>query len=160
YGGIGRMALGVAAAAPIANTSADLSIRNWYQGHVREGWEDRYAYDVKYLGEYTYALPAYFGIAIGGKALQGLDSLISDDGSWVSEVGGVSNEWGQRCIRPMAVGTPRVGLLQVGLGPTPPTLRSCYWNPFNASHGVSRHAYVGSIPFLTAASMTDNPFLK
>ena len=118
------------------------------------------AYDVKYAGEYTYALPAYFCIALGGKALQGLDSLISDDGSWVSEVGGVTNEWGQRCIRAMAVGTPMVGLLQVGLGSTRPGLGSSYWNPLNASHGVSGHAYVGSIPFLTAAAMTDNPVLK
>jgi hypothetical protein len=160
YGGIGRMALGVAAAAPIANTGADLSIRNWYQEHVRKPWEDRYAYDVKYLGEYTYALPAYFGIALGGWALEGVDSLISDDRSWVSKVGCVSDEWGQRCIRAMAVGTPMVGILQVGLGSTRPGLGSSYWNPFNASHGVSGHAYVGSIPFLTAAAMADSPFLK
>jgi hypothetical protein len=157
---IGCMALGIGLAAPIANTSADLSIRNWYQDHVREHWADRYAYDVKYLGEYKYMVPAYFAFALGGKALQGLDSLTSDDGSWVGEVGGVTNEWGQRCIRAMAVGTPMVGLLQVGLGSARPWQGSSYWNPFNSSHGVSGHAYVGSIPFLTAASMTDNPFLK
>jgi hypothetical protein len=160
YGGMARIALGVAAAAPIANTSADLSIRNWYQNHVREPWEDKYAYDVKYLGEYTYALPAYVGIALGGWAMEGVDSLVSEDGSWVGEVGGTASQWGQRCIRAMAVGTPMVGLLQVGLGSTRPTLGSSYWNPFNASHGVSGHAYVGSVPFLTAAAMTDNYFLK
>ena len=154
------MALGVAIAAPLANTSADLSFRNWYQGHVRESWEDRYAYDVKYAGEYTYALPAYFAIALGGRALEGLDSLMGDDGSWVGQVGEVTNQWGQRCIRAMAVGTPMVGLLQVGLGSTRPGLGSSHWNPLNASHGVSGHAYVGSIPFLTAAAMTDSPFLK
>jgi hypothetical protein len=160
FGDIGLMALGVATAAPLANTGIDLSIRNWYQGHVRESWEDRYAYDVKYAGEYTYALPAYFGIALGGWALEGLDSLIGDDGSWVGEVGGVTSEWGQRCIRAMAVGTPMVGVLQIGLGSTRPGLGSSYWNPLNASHGASGHAYVGSIPFLTAAAMTDSPFLK
>jgi hypothetical protein len=160
YGGIGRIALGIAAAAPIANTGADLSIRNWYQNHVRRGWEDRYALDVKYLGEYAYELPAYFGIALGGWALEGLDSSINEDGSWVGEVGGTASQWGQRCIRAMAVGTPMVGVLQVGLGSTRPGLGSSYWNPFNASHGVSGHAYVGSVPFLTAAAMTDNPVLK
>jgi hypothetical protein len=160
FGDIGLMALGVAVAAPLANTSADLSFRNWYQGHVRESWEDRYAYDVKYAGEYTYALPAYFTISLGGWALEGLDSLMGDNGSWVGEVGEVTNQWGQRCIRAMAVGTPMVGILQVGLGSTRPGLGSSYWNPLNASHGVSGHAYVGSIPFLTAAAMTDSPFLK
>jgi hypothetical protein len=160
WNGIGQMALGVALAAPIANTSADLSIRNWYQNHNKEPWEESYAYSIKNAGEYTYALPAYFAIAIAGKGMQGLDSLISDDGSWIGEVGQVSNEWGQRCIRAMAVGTPMVGLLQVGLGSTRPGLGSSYWNPLGASHGVSGHAYVGSIPFLTAASMTDSPYLK
>jgi hypothetical protein len=86
--------------------------------------------------------------------------MISDDGTWMGQVGGVADEWGQRCIRALAVGTPMVGLLQVGLGSTRPGLGSSYWNPLNASHGASGHAYVGSIPFLTAASMTDNPFLQ
>jgi hypothetical protein len=160
WSGIGLIASGVAVAAPLANTSADYSIRNWYQNHVRESWEDKYAYDVKYAGEYTYALPAYFGIALGGLALEGVDSMISDDGTWVGQVGGVTSEWGNRCIRAMAVGTPMVGALQIGLGSTRPGLGSSYWNPLNASHGVSGHAYVGSVPFLTAASMTDSLFLQ
>jgi hypothetical protein len=160
WNGIGQIALGVAAAAPIANTSADLSIRNWYQRHARDPWEESYALSIKNAGEYTYALPAYFAIAIGGKAMQSLDSLVSDDGSFLGEAGGVTYDWGQRCIRAMAVGTPMVGLLQVGLGSTRPGLGSSYWNPLGAAHGVSGHAYVGSIPFLTAASMTDSPFLQ
>jgi hypothetical protein len=160
WNGIGQIALGVAAAAPIANTSADLSIRNWYQRHARAPWEESYALSIKNAGEYTYALPAYFAIAIGGKAMQGFDSLVSDDRSFLGEAGGVTYDWGQRCIRAMAVGTPMVGLLQVGLGSTRPGLGSSYWNPLGAAHGVSGHAYVGSIPFLTAASMTDSPFLQ
>jgi hypothetical protein len=160
WSGIGQIALGVAVAAPIANTSADLSFRNWYQRHQRDPWEESYAYSIKNAGEYTYALPAYFAIAIGGKAMQGLDSAIYDDGSVLGEVGGVASEWGGRCIRALAVGTPMVGALQIGLGSTRPGLGSSYWNPLNASHGVSGHAYVGSIPFLTAASMTDSVFLQ
>jgi hypothetical protein len=160
WNGIGQIALGVAAAAPIANTSADLSFRNWYQRHQKDPWEESYAYSIKNAGEYTYALPAYFAIAIAGKGLEGLDSLVSDDGSLMGEVGLVTNEWGQRCIRALAVGTPMVGVLQIGLGSTRPGLGSSYWNPLNASHGVSGHAYVGSIPFLTAAAMTDSPYLQ
>ena len=30
------------------------------------------------------------------------------------------------------------------------------WRPFHDSHGVSGHAFMGAIPFLTAASMTDS----
>jgi hypothetical protein len=154
------MALGIAVAAPLANTSADRSIRDWYQNKVRHHSADHYALSVKYFGEYAYALPVYFGAAFGGKALEGIDSLFSDDGSFVSDVGLATNEWGKRCIRAMAVGTPMVGVFQVVLGSTRPRLGSSYWNPFYSSHGVSGHAYIGSIPFLTAASMTDSPYLR
>jgi hypothetical protein len=154
------MALGIAVAAPLANTSADRSIRDWYQNKVRHHSADHYALSAKYFGEYSYALPVYFGAAIGGKALEGIDSLFGDDGSFVSDVGLATNEWGKRCIRAMAVGTPMVGVFQVVLGSTRPRLGSSYWNPFYSSHGVSGHAYIGSIPFLTAASMTDSPYLR
>jgi hypothetical protein len=157
---LGRLALGIAAAAPLANTSADRSIRDWYQNKVRDPSADHYALAVKNFGEYTYAIPVYFGAALGGKALEGIDSLFTEDGSFVSEVGLVTNEWGKRCIRALAVGTPMVGVFQVVLGSNRPTLGSSYWNPFNSSHGVSGHAYIGSIPFLTAASMTDRLYLQ
>jgi hypothetical protein len=155
-----RMALGIALAAPLANTSADRSIRDWYQNKVRDPSADHYALSVKYFGEYTIALPVYFGAALGGKALEGVNSLFSDDESFISAVGLTTNEWGKRCIRALAVGTPMVGVFQVVLGSTRPTLGSSYWNPFNSSHGVSGHAYIGSIPFLTAASMTDRLYLQ
>jgi hypothetical protein len=160
YRSLGSLALGIAAAAPLANTSADRSIRDWYQNKVRDPSVDHYALSVKYFGEYTIALPVYFGAALGGKALEGIDSLFSEDGSFISEVGLTTNEWGKRCIRALAVGTPMVGVFQEVLGSTRPTLGSSHWNPFYSSHGVSGHAYIGSIPFLTAASMTDSPYLR
>jgi membrane-associated phospholipid phosphatase len=49
------------------------------------------------------------------------------------------------------------------LGPARPSDNSPYsshWEPFVSSHGVSGHAFVGAVPFLAAAEMTDDPLLK
>ncbi len=38
--------------------------------------------------------------------------------------------------------------------------RGSYWRPFHNSHGASGDAFIGAVPFITAADMTDNYFLK
>jgi hypothetical protein len=53
-----------------------------------------------------------------------------------------------------------VGILQVGLGSDRPFADDSRWHPFRHNHGVSGHAFVGAVPFLTAASMTDSYVLK
>jgi hypothetical protein len=35
-----------------------------------------------------------------------------------------------------------------------------YWRPFHSSHGASGHAFMGAVPFLTLAGMTDDPLAK
>jgi hypothetical protein len=35
-----------------------------------------------------------------------------------------------------------------------------HWEPFNDNNGVSGHAFMGAIPFLNAAHMTDNPWIR
>lgn len=35
-----------------------------------------------------------------------------------------------------------------------------YWHPFKASNGASGHAFMGAVPFLTLAGMTDDPLAK
>jgi len=72
YSGIGHMA-GIACRAPLANTGADLSIRNGTRVMCERSWEDRYAYDVKYAGEYTMHCRFTFCIALGGKGACGLE---------------------------------------------------------------------------------------
>jgi hypothetical protein len=34
------------------------------------------------------------------------------------------------------------------------------WRPFSDDNGVSGHSFVGAVPFLSAAYMTDNRFLR
>ena len=37
---------------------------------------------------------------------------------------------------------------------------SSHWHPFRRANAVSGHAYIGAIPFITAAQMTDKPVVK
>jgi hypothetical protein len=58
-------ALGVGAIS--ANTSIDGDIRDWYQDFVRSGTTDDVSKVVKNFGEWTYTVPAFFGVAVLGE---------------------------------------------------------------------------------------------
>jgi PAP2 superfamily len=139
-------------AAPLANTHADQGIRDWYQrgaGNGRSPGADHTADVFKQFGEWKYTIPAYFVLSASG--------FIWDDCPALATAG----EFGNRSLRALAVGAPTVGILQYGLGSDRPyTDDSSRWQPFKANHGVSGHAFVGAVPFLTAASMTDSYALK
>ena len=50
------------------------------------------------------------------------------------------------------------GLL--GSGRPSDTADNSYWHPFKNDNGVSGHAFVGAVPFITAAQMSDNIWEK
>ncbi len=138
----------VAIAAPLANTHADQGIRDWYQraaGNGQSHAADQTANVFRQIGEYQYAVPVYFAMSLSG--------FLCDD---LATVG----EFGNRSLRALAVGAPTVGVLQYGLGSDRPFAQDSHWQPFQSNHGVSGNAFVGAVPFLTAASMTDSPALK
>ena len=141
----------VGVAAPFANTHADQGIRNWYQRQAGRGQSraaDSFADVGKQFGEYKYTIPAYFAMSAGGH--------LFPDNAMLAPIG----EFGDRSLRAMIIGAPTVGILQVGLGGQRPVADDSRWHPFQYSHGVSGHAFVGAIPFLTAASMTDSRPLR
>ncbi len=146
--GLRGMALAVAVAAPIANTHADQGIRDWYQTRLRTRTTDEWAKVGKSFGEYKLAIPVYAAVAVGGLCF---------DHTWA---GSLTEEWGERSLRALLVGSPAVGVLQLGLGSSRPGEGPSHWHPFNDNNGVSGHAFVGAVPFLTAAAMTDNKLLK
>ena len=51
-------------------------------------------------------------------------------------------------------------LLQRALGASRPDEAGSHWQSFNDSNGVSGHSFMGAVPFLTAAEMIDNSYLK
>ncbi len=144
---------GVAAHAILANTDLDESIRREYQERQRGAGTDEiseFFHSNKSFGEGAFALPIY-GAALGTRYLCP-ESGVAD----------VSSEWGERSLRTFAVGVPPVLLLQYAIGASRPgeTDHTSQWRPFEDSNGVSGHAFMGAIPFITAAKMTDRPLLK
>ncbi len=140
---------GVAVAAPIANTHADTGFQDWYQSSVRSPRTDHWSANAKIFGTYQTVIPIYVGALAGG-------ALFPDTATgWVVE------DWASRTLRGMAVGAPAVGIGQIGLGSGRPDMdASSHWSPGHGVHGVAGHAFVGAMPFLTAASMTDRFWLQ
>lgn len=145
---LGLLALGVAVAAPLANTPADREFRNWYQQDVRSEGLDRCAAWAKGAGDHLVVLPAYLGAACLGRMF--------DD----TAAGSAMHAWGCRTLRATIVGGPSVGVLQLGLGSGRPVEDNSHWNPFNDKNAVAGHGFVGAVPFLAAASLTENPWLR
>jgi hypothetical protein len=136
----------VAVAAPLANTSADQDIRDWYQREVvgNRDYRDRGNtvndfFDV--AGEWQVLVPVLIGSWTLGS--------IWDDRPAFTTAG----QWGERSLRALLVGSVASGTLQFGLGAGRPGEGS-RWRPFHDSNSVAGHGFVGAVPFLTAASMT------
>ncbi len=144
---------GVAGHAILANTDIDESLRREYQERERDSGTDEiseFFHSNKTFGEGTFALPIY-GVALG------LRYLFPDSG-----VADTTSEWGERSLRTFVVGVPPVLFLQYAIGASRPgeTDHTSEWRPFEDSNGVSGHAFMGAIPFISAAKMTDQPLLK
>jgi hypothetical protein len=146
-----ELGAGVGAASILANTTADQSFRDWYQTRVRTRDLDRFGYFWKGFGEVEYTVPAAAGLALAG--------AIFDD----TDAGGLLEQFGGRATRAYLVGGPPMLFGQLLLGstrPGPDYEDNSRWRPFAADNGISGHAFVGAVPFITAAMMTDSPWLQ
>jgi hypothetical protein len=138
---------GVGLGALAANTSFDRDVRDGVQNH----WVSKSADDVRkvatHFGDGEVLLPVYALSAFVGPLLG-------------SEVVG---EWGERSLRAMAVATPMLLALQRVTGGSRPddplNKHDSKWVFLDASYGVSGHATIGSITFLSMAKQTDSPVL-
>jgi len=145
-----RLGFALGAGAVIANTGADNTMQDWYQKHLRGGSSDDIADVAKQFGEQKYLIPASLLMA-------GIGELLPP-GSATGPIG----EWGRRTLRAYAVGYPAMLLLQHGTGGSRPgeTNHSSHWRPFQDDNGASGHAFVGAVPFLTLAHMSDSRPLR
>ncbi len=144
--------VGVAIAAPLANTSADQNFRDWYQSHYGDNEQlNKYALKVKMMGEGADMIPAFL---VGGLLGMWLDAYVP----CTSPI----DEWFGRTLRGWIAGAPTLLVLQYALGAERPyySNTASHWNPFHGDHGASGHAFIGSMPFLTAAEMVDDPWLR
>lgn len=138
---------GVGLAAISANSQLDRDIYEDILPEWRTGKVDGFRDDVVWMGDGAVMLPVF-----GAAAL--LAPTLGSD---------VVGSWGERCLRATLVGAPSVLALQrlTGAGrPDDPNNRyASEWQPFEFSNGVSGHAFIGAIPFLTVAGMQDDPLV-
>ena len=147
------VSLGLGAA--LANTSCDGNFGNWYQDNARSSGTDDWGRIFKTFGEGNYMIPAYFVTSFAYRYL---------DEYWELDAGCGKNfgEWASRSSRAILVGFPPLLLGQSMIGASRPGERSCgsQWRLFDDDNGISGHAFIGAIPFITAAQMTDRIWLK
>jgi len=131
---------GIAGAAALANSSADREIQEYYRDDVRTDATNDASKILKLPGEVFLTVPVL------------LAAHLLDDGP----VG----TWAGRSLRGFFLGAPLVFVLQRVTGAGRPEEGDSHWEPFSDSNGVSGHAFTGAVPFITAAKMERNPYLK
>lgn len=133
----------------MANTSIDQEFQDTYNESIRSSTTDDMARIAKMFGDQEMVL-VYAGLAAYNR-------IYCDD----RDCGDVP-EWGDRSLRAILTGLPAVWASQALLGGARPHNGDSDWTPlqFGKMHAVSGHAFVGAVPFLTAAQMTDNKSSK
>ncbi len=137
----------------MANSSIDDSIHRHFQSSIRGATSDDWFESLhasKELGNGKYTLPV-FAVAWTAGELFRDNNLVETSG-----------RWGERSLRGFVVGAPPLIIMQQLTGGSRPTEtdESSEWHPFRDNNGISGHSFMGSLPFITAAKMADNPGLK
>ena len=140
-----RIAIGFSTAAVMANTKIDENIQDWYQDDLRTNNSNNISNQIKKLGERKHVIPI---------------TLLSYGFSYF-DPDSIVGEWGTNTLRSLAVGLPVVWSAQILSGASRPReLRGSDWRPFDDDNGASGHAFVGALPFLNLAKISDNRFIK
>ena len=141
-----KLGIGVAGAAVFANTNMDRYIRNKYQNDLRSKETDEATKPFNMSGTVLFlvTVPVYIGAFGAGLALHN----------------STMEEWAQKSFRASLVGEPAVVFLAPAIGADRPTEGDSHWRPYRNIRGVSGHTFLGGVPFITAAKMSENPYLK
>jgi len=134
----------------VANTKMDSNFQDWHGRHIRSDFSDDLSGFSKFFGEGIIFIPVMVTTACVYRFRQERRAL--PDCVW--------GEFADRTMRGYLVGTPTLLSLQLALGGDRPNGGSSQWRPFHRPVGVSGHAFVGAVPFMTAAQMTDRPIVK
>lgn len=150
--GLALVGVGVGVAAAMANTPVDEEVNDGYHNYIQSGHTGLSAAvgKTKFMGNGWIVGPVCVSaIALG---------LTFDEDPAMSIIG----DWGQRTARTLLVGAPPVLVLQYATGAGRPGEHphGSQWRPFDDSNGVSGHAFMGAVPWMVAAKMTDNIYLK
>lgn len=136
-----KLGIGIAGAGIFANTSMDGDIQEFYQDNIRGETTDSISKIVKVPGEVFTTIPLLLGARIFLKEMP-------------------AGEWAQKSLRAIVVGAPAGLFIQRATGASRPLDDDSKWRPFRDTHGLSGHVFIGAVPFITAARMNDDPYLK
>jgi hypothetical protein len=144
------LSLAVGGASILANTAMDENFQNWYQDDVRSSGTDNFAEFWKVFGEGQIFIPAFAGLGLVGNLCRHRPLF------------GAAGDFGDRVTRGYLVGAPPMLLMQFTLGSSRPgeAAVGSQWQPFEDTNAVSGHAFMGAVPFITAARMVDRPLIK
>jgi len=137
------LALAFSVGAVGANSSWDQNVQNWYQRNWRNSFTDELSTVFKFWGEGDYLVPL--------SVMMGSLNLLHLESEFINSLA----LWGERNARAYLVGAPFVLLMQRITGGSRPseTDGSSQWDFFADENGVSGHAFMGAVPFLTIAEM-------
>lgn len=146
------LAYGLAGGALMANTNFDQTVQAHFQSSVRNASVDEWYFGLraqKELGNGYRTIPVFAAAWAVGSLFEGNPAA--------DNVG----EWGERSIRSILVGAPPMLATQYIIGGSRPNEPAgSHWAPFQDHNGVSGHAFMGAVPFLTAAQMAEERWLK
>jgi len=143
--------------AAISNTSLDKNLNRWYQNNVRSNGLGEISEAARDFGSWAAVAPV---IVVG--AVYCCDRITYRFRIFETRGGSFLGEFASRTTRGYLVGTPVMLLSQnlIGAGRPDNPNSSSRWQPFRHDKGVSGHAFVGAMPFITLAQMSDNFWLK
>ena len=134
----------------VANTKMDGNFQNWYQNNTQSDSINELSKLSKFFGEGQIFIPVMAVSALSYRFSQ------SKWGFLECPLGNFTD----RTFRGYLVGAPTLLVGQLALGGDRPRDGASYWRPFRQDHGISGHAFLGAVPFITAAQMTDQPYAK
>ncbi|MDD5712419.1 MAG: hypothetical protein PHY31_06660 [Smithellaceae bacterium] len=136
-----HLGIGLAGAGILANTAIDQDVRDGYQEKIRSKSTDDAATLFEQAGEGMYTIPVMLGTY----------AIFKDS---------AAGKWAQRSLRAMIIGAPSELLIQRATGASSPVEGSSDWRPFKGHDGLSGNAFMGAIPFITAAQMNNTIYVK
>ena len=146
---LGKVAIGMGVAGVIANTDADAKIQDFFNEDLSGSAGDDLAEFFTTVGDVAHPLYA-FPIYLGAMWL----------GGYNGESESAVARWGANSMRAVLVGTPEVVVLSKAIGGHRPEQGDPGWYPFEDDAGVSGHAFLGAVPIISAARLTNKRWLK
>jgi len=152
-----NLLVGYGVHAVISNTAMDKNLNRWYQTHVRCTGSNELSGAARDFGSLAAVAPV-----IGFGVIYYWDRITNHVRLFETRGGSFLGEFASRMTRAYLVGTPTMLISQnlIGAGRPNSPNPDPRWHPFLHGRGVSGHAFVGAMPFMTLAQMSDNFWLK